>query len=118
MMSRSPERNFGAGVPHLGDPRPASKRPRKQPRCFTDMIDQIIIDKGLSVRKAKKIRKAIFSLWTLALRRGEIVETPLGEMQAVRAPKRRARINRVNPKPQSSPSTNESGALCSGRGLG
>jgi hypothetical protein len=52
------------------------------------------------VREAKKIRNAIFQSWARALRRGEIVETPLGEMQVVRAPKRYLRINRVNPKPQ------------------
>jgi hypothetical protein len=71
-----------------------------QPRCLTDLLDRVIIDQGFSVRKAKKIRKAIFDLWGRALRRGEVVETPLGEMKAVRAPKRRRRINRVNAKPK------------------
>lgn len=72
----------------------------KQPRCFVEMIDQVIRAQGISVRDAKKIRKAIFACWGRALRRGEIVETPLGELQAKRAPKRRARISRLNKKPQ------------------
>ncbi len=72
------------------------KKAAKKPRCITDLMDQVIREQGYSVRKAKQIRKAIFDRWARALYRGEIVETPLGEMQAVKAPKRRARINRVN----------------------
>ena len=97
MMLRSSELTLGEGLSHLGDHRASGHR-CEQPRCFTDLLDRIIIDHGFSVRKAKKIRKAIFDAWARALRRGAVVETPLGEIKAVLAPKRRARFNRVNRK--------------------
>lgn len=77
-----------------------TNRPEQQPRGFADVLDQIIIGQGFSVRIAKKIRKGIFEAWARALYRGEVVETPLGEMKVIHAPERRGRINRVNGKPE------------------
>jgi hypothetical protein len=85
----------GPGHTHAG-----AGHGRDQPRCFTDLLDRIIIDQGFSVRKAKKIRKAIFDSWARALYRGEVVETPVGEMKAVHSPEPRERVNRVNGKPE------------------
>lgn len=98
----SPNNNVGMtkGTAGPKTPKEPNQPEDKEPRGFADRIDQIIRDHGFSVREAKTIRKVIFDRWARALRRGEIVETPLGEMQAVRAAKPRARITRLNNKPQ------------------
>ncbi len=76
-------------------PEQAKSNTQNSPRCFTDLLDQIIRKQGFSVREAKKIRQAIFHFWARAICRGAVVDTPLGQIKAVRSPKKRARINRM-----------------------
>jgi hypothetical protein len=69
-----------------------------EPRCFTDLIDQVIRAQGFSVRKAKKIRKEIFAIWARALQRGEDIETPVGWLRVIKGPRRRLRWNKMRRK--------------------
>lgn len=43
------------------------------------------MSKGIRYGRRNRSGRAIFDRWARALYRGEIVETPLGEMQAVKA---------------------------------
>jgi nucleoid DNA-binding protein len=53
-----------------------------------------LMAKGLSVRNAEKVVNAVFEVITRAIRRGEVVETPLGTLQVkTRNVKRRQEIH-------------------------
>ena len=73
----------------------SSEQTGKAPRCFVDLLDQVICSHGFTVREAKKIRKAIFKFWRRELWIGTVVETPLGWLQAVRSPRPRYRWNKM-----------------------
>lgn len=64
----------------------------------TAAIDAAIRAKGFTRSDARKIRQAVIDSWTAALQRGETVETPVGQISVVPAPRQRQRFDQLKYK--------------------
>jgi nucleoid DNA-binding protein len=74
-------------------------------RIGTRDLEQIVYAQGLvSRRKARRVLKAVLDAWRKAIRRGEVVEIPGGEVKAMfqddSSPQRLARLRQGNKPPK------------------